>query len=122
MASRHRQLVSQAAQTADHSKCPGIGASCRLCRLCIFFRRGPTTMPRNRWTLTRSQKSEYSAAVERMRVAGAELAPFAFDCPWVRVTHCLAASCVRAWTGASVFVIHVRMVGLASKIVLQGFE
>lgn len=79
-------------------------------------------MPRNRWTPTRSQKSEYSRAVERMRAAGAELAPFTFDCPWVRVTHCLAAGCVRTWTGASVFVIHVRMVGLAPKIVLQGFD
>jgi hypothetical protein len=29
---------------------------------------------------------------------------------------------VRTWTGASAFLIHVRMVGLAPKIVLQGFE
>jgi hypothetical protein len=57
-----------------------------------------------------------------MRAAGADLAPLAFDCPWIRVTHYPAASCVRTWTGASVFVIHVRMVGLAPKIVLQGFD
>ena len=79
-------------------------------------------MPRNRWTLTRSQKSEYSAAVKRMRAAGADLAPFGSDAPWIRVTHCPAASCVRTWTGATVFVIHVRVVGLAPKIVLQGFD
>jgi len=79
-------------------------------------------MPRNRWTLTRLQKSDYSRAVERMRAAGADLAPIAFDCPWVRVTHCPAASWVRSWTGATVFVIHVRMVGLAPKIIVQGFD
>jgi hypothetical protein len=32
------------------------------------------------------------------------------------------ASYVRTWTGPSVFVIHVRMVGLAPKIIVQGFE
>jgi hypothetical protein len=79
-------------------------------------------MPRNRWTLTRSQKSDYGRAIERMRAAGADLAPFAFDSPWVRVTPCPTPSCVRTWTGASAFLIHVRMVGLAPKIVLQGFE
>jgi hypothetical protein len=79
-------------------------------------------MPRKRWTLTRSQKTEYNTAVQRMRAAGADLAPFGFDCEWIRVTHCPIASCVRTWTGATVFVIHVRMVGLASKIVLQGFD
>lgn len=79
-------------------------------------------MPRNRWTLTRSQKSEYCNAVKRMRAAGADLAPFCSDGPWIRVAHCAAASCVRTWTGASVFVIHVRIVGLAPKTVLQGFD
>jgi hypothetical protein len=79
-------------------------------------------MPTNRWTLTRSQKSKYSRAVERMRAAGADLAPFAFDCPWVRVNHCLAASWVRTWTGDSVFVIYVRIVGLAPKTIVRGFE
>jgi len=77
-------------------------------------------MPRSRWILTNSRKSQYSRAVERMRAAGADLAPF--ECEWIRVTHCVAASCVRTWTGASAFLIHVRMVGLAPKIVLQGFE
>src|SRR5580704_1224700 len=79
-------------------------------------------MPRNRWTLTRSQKSEYGTAIKRMRAGGADLTPFDTDCPWVRMTHFPHASCVRTWTGASVFVIHVPIVGLAPKIVLQGFD
>jgi hypothetical protein len=79
-------------------------------------------MPRNRWTLTRSQKSEYGTAIKRMRAAGADLPHCRSDSPWIRVTHFPHASCVRTWTGASVFVIHVRIVGLAPKIVLQGFD
>ncbi len=79
-------------------------------------------MPRNRWALTSAQQSLYGRAVERMRAAGADLATFGVDCDWMRVTHSSAASCVRTWTGASVFVIHARMVGLAPKTVIQGFE
>lgn len=87
----------------------------------IFFTMAET-MPRNRWMLTRSQKSEYRRAVERMRAAGAELSPLGFDCPWIRTNHCPAAGCVRTWTEATVFVIYLRVVGLASRTVIQGFE
>jgi hypothetical protein len=87
----------------------------------VLMRR-PKIMPRNRWMLPRSKKSEYSRAVERMRAAGADLTPFDFECPWVRVTHCPIASGVRTWTGASVFVVHIRMVGLAPKVIVQGFD
>jgi hypothetical protein len=79
-------------------------------------------MPRNRWTLTRSQKSDYNRAIERLRAAGADLAPFAFDCEWIKVTHSPAASWMRTWTGASVLAIYMRILGLAPKTVIQGFE
>ena len=79
-------------------------------------------MPRNRWMPTRSQKLQYGRAIERMRAAGADLAPFAFDCEWIKVTHSPAASWMRTWTGASVLAIYIRILGLAPKTVIQGFE
>ena len=57
-----------------------------------------------------------------MRAAGADLAPFAFDCEWIKVTHSPAASWIRTWRGASVLAIYIRILGLAPKTVIQGFE
>jgi hypothetical protein len=57
-----------------------------------------------------------------MRTAGAELNNSGFDADWVRVMSCPAASSVRTWSGGTVFSIHVLLLGLAPKTILQGFE
>lgn len=80
-------------------------------------------MPKNSWTLTRSKKSDYRKVIEQMRAVGADLDPSAFgegNCEWIKVTPCPPFSYLRTWTGATVFVIHVRMVGLAPQDAYPG--
>ena len=79
-------------------------------------------MPRNRWTLSLSKKQEYSRAVERMCATGADLAPWGLGDAWARVIPCSMASYVRSWSGATVFVVRLRIVGLARKTILRGFD
>jgi hypothetical protein len=79
-------------------------------------------MPRNRWTLDASTKVEYAKLTKRMRAAGADLAPPESEAEWIEVRHYPAGGAVRSWSRATVFVLSVRIVGIAPKIVIQGFE
>ncbi len=79
-------------------------------------------MPRSRWTLTRPENSQYRKIVERLRAGGAVLDLSAFgivDFPWIKVTHFPAASLVRTRPGASAFIIHLRLVSLAPRVIIQ---
>src|SRR5579862_7667957 len=82
-------------------------------------------MPMRRWTLTRREEAEYRNLAERMRTAGAELDPSTFEkctLPWINLKVCPVRSYVRATPTFCVFVLYLRIVGLAPKVILQEFE
>ena len=79
-------------------------------------------MPRNHWTLPMAKRSEYGRLIKQMRAAGADLDPSAFEVEWIDTEYCPAASFVRSSPGATIFGIYLRMLGLAPKTSLQGFE
>lgn len=82
-------------------------------------------MSRQKWTLTQAEETEYRKRVLRLRAAGADLDVSSFelaDPEWIKITHVQVASHVRALPTASCFLIHVRIVALAPKVIIHGFE
>jgi len=82
-------------------------------------------MPRVRWTLTDRERAEYVRMAERLRTAGADLDPSALgttESPWSSLKCVRPATSVRAMPGGCVFVIHLRIVALAPKVMLQDFQ
>lgn len=81
-------------------------------------------MSRQKWTLTEGERSEYRKRVERLRAAGADLDVSSFgpaDPEWIKITHDRVSQ-VRALPTASLFLIPTRIVALAPKVIIQGFE
>ena len=81
-------------------------------------------MSRQKWTLTQAEQTEYRKRVERLRAAGADLDASSFesaDRDWIKITHD-RLSYVRALPTGSLFLIPARIVGLAPKVIIQGFE
>lgn len=81
-------------------------------------------MPRQKWNLTSAEKATWGKQVERLRAAGADLdisglSPTAPD--WIKITH-YQVVCVHALPAASLFLIPTRIVSLAPRVVIQGFE
>jgi len=82
-------------------------------------------MPRLRWTLTHREQAEYKRILERLRAAGADVdlsTLEATDKPWLSLKCCPEGSSVRTMPAACVFVIYIRIVALAPKVVLQDFD
>jgi len=79
-------------------------------------------MPRDRWILHALTKAEYARLVKRMCRAGADLTPPSFEAEWIQVHNYPAGGAVRSWAHGTVFVLNIRVVGVAPKTVIQGFE
>jgi len=81
-------------------------------------------MSRQKWTLTQAEQAEYRKRVERLRAAGADLDVSGFkpvNQDWIKITHDRVA-CVHALPTGSLFEIPARIVALAPKVIIQGFE
>jgi hypothetical protein len=82
-------------------------------------------MPGRRRRLTKSEEAEFHRIAERMRAAGADIDPSTFRTtatPWICLKCCRTASSVSAMPAACVFVVYLRIVALAPKVVLQEFD
>lgn len=81
-------------------------------------------MSRRRWTLTQAEQAEFRKRIERLTAAGADLDRSSFESAsrdWIQVTHD-RISIVHALPTSSLFVIPARIVALAPKIIIRGFE
>jgi len=81
-------------------------------------------MSRQRWALTQTEKGEFRKRIERLRAAGADLDVSSFESAsrdWIQVMHDQVSS-VHALPTSSFLIIPARIVALAPRIIIQGFE
>jgi hypothetical protein len=79
-------------------------------------------MARDRWALSAYTKTEYAGLIKRMRDAGANIAPPEIGAEWIQVHDYPVGSAIRSWAHGTVFVLYIRVVGVAPKSVIRGFE
>jgi hypothetical protein len=80
-------------------------------------------MPKQRRSLTRGERMQNRKIEKRLITAGAldSSSSELTDPEWIRISHCLTASYVRASPLSSIFVIHARIVALATMVIIQDF-